>query len=1285
MDLEDSLCSVQGLYNYTSTDPASLSFNQGDIIHVLAKLESGWWDGWCNGQRGWFPSNYVQEITTDMHYPTDHTMEPDAGSIQDRSSPASQQSSLQHIPTRIQPSRLDIIDDDMVHRSMHHDEGLLKNQTAKSDWILQTTEDGSEVYYYNQVTKEMRYSLPTDAQFDPSHYLPSASSHHATGNMDIITDTSHNGSTNVTNVRNISDPDPLPPHWVRKVDTKGRTYYCNLMTDETTWSLDQVDPQTGYLNTINTPQPRDSTSTTGSETQELLPLNWNQLSKLIAHAIHALKKSIKEGNIALLRNDAATVVHRIRLMLYVSNTVDKESSPHLKCNKPLRIYHRALLASLAKTVLSSKAASGTWAQDDALHKLQLDADQLLVDVRNFLSTAQDLRLEIYDDKPKLLLSDINNNGGVGSLSVSLSTSSSSTTTTTSNGQPSSLSSNGHRWRLASSNNTNKPDPSTTLMVLADNIRGAMSSFMESARNAFATLNDQASAPAKVKTTAPLLVAQFRNLSNTASQFLNAVDDLPPQYQPHHQQRRGSTRHDGTTNRYPARQAIYNAMGLLLIASQTITNSDLILAAIKTTYQRLEDCIYEIERNVQTICLDVTMAANNKPSASPSQFSTTTNSTRGTTPPTPSSRPTTIHEHETTSDILDQVYADNDIMGGDFGSEFDGIHPTDTSARINGRKASLVTPQAPYPYHSPPSSAKYPPSTSSSSYYHPHQSGYSPSLFPNDGDMDVDSYQSETPSLSMYNNSENILPAESTATPPRAPKDKLAKFFGEDTLMAAKRRDTILGSGASASMAQSGIGSSSTTTTSNTVASGSASINTGTVSTPTSTISGHNGSLMMMKNDKADYLCADYMPNEIIFNMEGNVKGGTVTALVQRLTQHDQLDSKFITTFLLTYRSFCTTEQLFEALFARYTLKPPPELSGEDLEMWNEKKLKLVRLRVSNVIKSWLDSYYIEEEDRVMLPTLLNFSENVIRESMQFGAEQLGKAIQKRINAEDSSQLRKMTLNVRPTEIPPPILPKNMKRLRFLEIDPLELARQLTVMDFKLYSRIKPVECLDKNWGRADSQHTAANVKASIEYSNQVTAWVTDSILSKEELKKRSAVVKHWIYVAEKCRLLHNYNTCMAILSAFDNSSVGRLKRTWRTMSARTNDILDGIRRLMGANRNFTEYRDIIHKVNPPCIPFLGIYLQDLTFIEDGNSNFLKKTNNLINFAKRMKTGEVIRELQQYQSTPYMLQLVPDIQEFIKTHLQSSRDEETLYNLSLAVEPREKSDDTIARKMAESGL
>ncbi|KAI8970475.1 SH3 domain-containing protein [Mycotypha africana] len=56
------LCRVQALYSFSSNDPSSLSFEQNDYIDVLNKLPSGWWDGLCNGARGWFPSNYVRVI-----------------------------------------------------------------------------------------------------------------------------------------------------------------------------------------------------------------------------------------------------------------------------------------------------------------------------------------------------------------------------------------------------------------------------------------------------------------------------------------------------------------------------------------------------------------------------------------------------------------------------------------------------------------------------------------------------------------------------------------------------------------------------------------------------------------------------------------------------------------------------------------------------------------------------------------------------------------------------------------------------------------------------------------------------------------------------------------------------------------------------------------------------------------------------------------------------------------------------------------------------------------------
>lgn len=36
-----------------------LGFRAGEVIHVLNRDASGWWDGEVDGRRGWFPSNYV--------------------------------------------------------------------------------------------------------------------------------------------------------------------------------------------------------------------------------------------------------------------------------------------------------------------------------------------------------------------------------------------------------------------------------------------------------------------------------------------------------------------------------------------------------------------------------------------------------------------------------------------------------------------------------------------------------------------------------------------------------------------------------------------------------------------------------------------------------------------------------------------------------------------------------------------------------------------------------------------------------------------------------------------------------------------------------------------------------------------------------------------------------------------------------------------------------------------------------------------------------------------------
>jgi son of sevenless-like protein len=194
---------------------------------------------------------------------------------------------------------------------------------------------------------------------------------------------------------------------------------------------------------------------------------------------------------------------------------------------------------------------------------------------------------------------------------------------------------------------------------------------------------------------------------------------------------------------------------------------------------------------------------------------------------------------------------------------------------------------------------------------------------------------------------------------------------------------------------------------------------------------------------------------------------------------------------------------------------------------------------------------------------------------------------------------------------------------------------------------------------------------------------------------------------QKCRTLNNFSNLTSIISALGTAPIARLKRTWDQVPARTQTVLENMRRIMASTRNFGEYREALHAANPPCIPFfgrrlhthvikqtmgtlanvsvffffsLGVYLTDLTFIEDGIPSIMKK-GNLINFAKRAKTAEVIRDIQQYQNAPYSLQPVPELQDYILSNMQAAGDVHEMYDKSLVVEPREREDEKIVRYVA----
>jgi son of sevenless len=249
-----------------------------------------------------------------------------------------------------------------------------------------------------------------------------------------------------------------------------------------------------------------------------------------------------------------------------------------------------------------------------------------------------------------------------------------------------------------------------------------------------------------------------------------------------------------------------------------------------------------------------------------------------------------------------------------------------------------------------------------------------------------------------------------------------------------------------------------------------------------------------------------------------LRGGTLTALVEQLTRHDRLDTSFNNTFLLTYRSFTTASELFEMLVKRFTVQPPRGISQENYRTWVERKQKPIRFRVVNILKSWFDSYWMEGRDEASMELLRRvhaFAKESVATSTTPGSGPLITVIDQRLKGHDPMS-RRLVPNLN-GQAPTPIVPKNMKKLRFMDIDPTEFARQLTLIEYSLYGKIKATECLNKTWQKKvgpEEEDPAPNVKALILHSNQLTNWVAEAILAQNDARKRATVIKHFVTVAD---------------------------------------------------------------------------------------------------------------------------------------------------------------------------
>ncbi len=383
--------------------------------------------------------------------------------------------------------------------------------------------------------------------------------------------------------------------------------------------------------------------------------------------------------------------------------------------------------------------------------------------------------------------------------------------------------------------------------------------------------------------------------------------------------------------------------------------------------------------------------------------------------------------------------------------------------------------------------------------------------------------------------------------------------------------------------------------------------------------------------------------------------------------------------LLTYRSFTTPQHLLSRLMAHYLESVAREgqlvsgggLADGDAPDAAERRRTLAqlmraqRLKLLNGVKYWVEKHW-HDFDADLLAAAVHFVDEFVAPRDEKLAKQIANAILKAMSGkpeiEDILSVAERdgcglggggSVGSRGKGI--------------FDFSDEDIARQLTLIEYCLFRRVRPYEFLNQAWSKKDKESRAPRLLAFIARFNVVSRWVSTVVVSPERVQDRRGVVLRLYGVAKALFNLGSLNAVLEIISGLNNSAVHRLKRTFDGLSDKVVEEFGAIAEVMSDHKAYKNLRAHISQLRPPCIPYIGVYLTDLTFIDDGNQNYTK--DNKVNLAKAHMYADVIRKIQIYQQETYDIKPIPELLSLLLS-LETIKDDGTLFDMSLAREPRQ---------------
>ena len=148
---------------------------------------------------------------------------------------------------------------------------------------------------------------------------------------------------------------------------------------------------------------------------------------------------------------------------------------------------------------------------------------------------------------------------------------------------------------------------------------------------------------------------------------------------------------------------------------------------------------------------------------------------------------------------------------------------------------------------------------------------------------------------------------------------------------------------------------------------------------------------------------------------------------------------------------------------------------------------------------------------------------------------------------------------------------------WLSVEPVQIARYLTLSDERLYQSVGHGHLLSYVWGHdsAEGATEGASKQPLLQLTqrfNEVASIVKSAIIGTSMLATRTQLVAHLVAVGVELRRLANFNSVMALIAALGSAAVHRLSGTKQKLDRKSRAAWESLTELMAHDGAHRQYR-----------------------------------------------------------------------------------------------------------------